>query len=197
MLVGNNHTADGQSGRSRITGNRDAWKVNYMNRALQQAHATAAEQGIAQVLVAGDWNMTYALVEQAFRLVGAGEWQVSDCGLKNDFIVANCTVDRVSVGVEVRAHDKVHVAQFAKMPLRHRGADAGRAAGPRTEKEEHLRQEALRILGLLQERRMLMEEEEERKQVALEDRVAKLDAHCTALDREKLELDCKIGRLRG
>ena len=72
MLVGNNHTADGQSQRSKITGNRDTWKVNYMKRALQQAHAMASEQGIAQVLVAGDWNMTYELVEQAFRLVGGG-----------------------------------------------------------------------------------------------------------------------------
>jgi len=196
VLVGNNHTADGTSGRSKITGNRDAWKVNYMKRALQQAHAMASEQGIAQVLVAGDWNMTYELVEKAFRQVGAGEWQVSDCGLKNDFIVANCTVNKVSVGVEVRAHDKVHVAQFAKMPLRHRGADAGRAAGPRTEKEEHLRQEALRILGLLQERRMLMEEEEERKQVALENQVAKADTRCTAVEKQEEELDCKIGRLR-
>ena len=53
MLVGNNHTADGQSGRSKIVGDRDKWKVNYMKRALQQAHAMASEQGIAQVLVAG------------------------------------------------------------------------------------------------------------------------------------------------
>jgi len=131
VLVGNNHTADGTSGRSKIVGDRDKWKVNYMKRALQQAHAMASEQGIAQVLVAGDWNMTYELVEKAFLQVGAGEWQVSDCGERNDFIVANCKVDRVSVAVEVRAHDTVHVAQFAKLPLRHRGAMDWPSKGPR------------------------------------------------------------------
>ena len=92
MLVGNNHTADGQSKASKITGDRDKFKVGYMKNALQQAQALASSQGLEQVLVAGDWNMTYELVEKAFRVVGGGEREVSNDGVKNDFIVANCEV---------------------------------------------------------------------------------------------------------
>ena len=196
MLVGNNHTADGQSKASKITGDRDKFKVGYMKSALQQAQALASSQGLEQVLVAGDWNMTYELVEKAFRVVGGGEWEVSNGEERNDFIVANCAVRQLPLKACVRAWDRVHTAQVAQMPLRHRGAGAGRAAAPRSAAEETLRQEATRILELLQERRARMEEEELRKQLALEDQVAKLDARCTALEKEKLELDCKIGRLR-
>ena len=49
---------------------------------------------------------------------------------------------------------------------------------------------------MLQQRRLLMEEEEERTQVALENQVAKADARCAAAEQQKLDLDCKIARLR-
>ena len=190
ILVGNNHTADGTAEITKISGNKDAFKVDYMKRALLQGCALAASQGIEHAMVVGDWSMGHKHVERALVGMGTGTWETSHVDAQSEFIVANCAIEEVKLVAPIRTWGAAqHQARIAQMPLRHRGAgDDAEDAGP---PDDESQQEAAKILDLLHARRASILEAEMREQneaAELDERIAALKNEQTLLESKRLHL---------
>jgi len=116
FLVGWSHAVDGQ----------DSVKIRgHMRRALQQGFALASPQGNCgsllihrmPFLVAGDWNMTLSLVNEALQGMDGGEWQVHNTTGNNDWIVSNYNVVALDPMPEIHAWRDDHYAQVARVAL--------------------------------------------------------------------------------
>ena len=188
MVVGNNHTADGSAAESKIPKRRMEFKMVCMQRALEKVVAFAPAQGYA-VMVVGDWNMTYEVVQQALRGMNGGEWEVSDEDAQRDFLVANRGVKKVELNSALIAWDKQHQVHSAWLPLpvRRRGA----AEPPVSELSalaktvvEWLRKRKAKEQQAALEERMMKEYELEKEASELQQREEEVRAELQALGRE-------------
>ena len=133
VLVGNNHTADGRKHGSQLptkTSAKNTFKRDRLKTVLGHGLDIANKQGVHQVLVAGDWNLTEPQVGEALKGIH-GDWTVvkSREEQNRDWIFATCKLQPVRLSV-MQAHDKQHWVIAACMPVSPRGAPAETALAP-------------------------------------------------------------------